>query len=143
MWDWIAKSFKSAINMIIGWWDDLHFTMPSFDTHIPGIGKVGGFDVGMPHIPKLASGGIGSGLTRVNEMGGELFNLPTGTVVSPHANAQSAMAGGYGSAGTQRLEIEWVGGNAGDEFMTWLRNNIRIRGGNNKNSVQNVLGQSY
>jgi hypothetical protein len=31
--------------------------------------------------------------------------------------------------GSSRLEIEWVGGNAGDEFMNWLKKNIRIRGG--------------
>jgi hypothetical protein len=34
------------------------------------------------------------------------------------------------------LTLEWVGGNAGDEFIAWLRKNIRVRGG----SVQSVLG---
>jgi hypothetical protein len=32
--------------------------MPSVDTHIPGVGKVGGFTLGTPDIPKLAGGGI-------------------------------------------------------------------------------------
>jgi hypothetical protein len=36
----------------------------------------------------------------------------------------SAMAGGAAT-----LQIEWVGGAASDEFITWLRRNIRIRGG--------------
>lgn len=28
-----------------------------------------------------------------------------------------------------RVQLEWVGGNAGDGFMTWLQKNIRTRGG--------------
>lgn len=58
MWDGIKDAFRDAIDFIIRGWDALHFKMPSINTHIPGIGKIGGFDVGMPHIPLLASGGI-------------------------------------------------------------------------------------
>ena len=40
MWDGIANAFISAINALIGGWNSLHFTIPSFDTHIPGIGTI-------------------------------------------------------------------------------------------------------
>jgi tape measure domain-containing protein len=61
MWDGIWSAFKSTINAVIGGWNSLHFGMPSVDTHIPGIGKVGGFDVGVPQIPYLATGGVVKG----------------------------------------------------------------------------------
>lgn len=58
MWDGIKDAFRSAINFIIRGWNSLHFGMPSFDTHIPGVGKVGGFDIGVPTIHELHTGGI-------------------------------------------------------------------------------------
>lgn len=63
MWDGLKEAFRAAINWIIDGWNRMHFTMPSIDTHIPGIGKVGGFDLGLPQIPRLAAGGITSGPT--------------------------------------------------------------------------------
>jgi hypothetical protein len=61
----ITAPFRSAINTIIGWWNDLvgHLKIPSFNvnTHIPGVGKVGfsGVDIGSHlQIPALASGGV-------------------------------------------------------------------------------------
>jgi phage-related protein len=58
MWDGIKNAFKSAINWIIGKWNGLQFKLPSVDTHIPGVGTVGGFTLGTPDIPRLAKGGI-------------------------------------------------------------------------------------
>jgi hypothetical protein len=77
------------------------------------------------------AGGIGGGWATVGEYGRELVRLPQGSHVYPHS--QAAMAG---AAAPAKLQIEWIGGNASDEFITWLRKNIRIRGGD----VQSVLG---
>lgn len=56
--DGLWNAFKSAVNLIIRGWNSLKFTMPSINTHIPGVGKVGGFTVGVPQIPTLHTGGI-------------------------------------------------------------------------------------
>lgn len=57
LWDGIKDGFKGAINWIIRKWNDLSFTLPEVDTHIPGVGKVGGGTLSTPDIPLLASGG--------------------------------------------------------------------------------------
>lgn len=61
----IASAIKAPINAVIGAINAVQipaFTLPSVDTHLPGIGKVGGGTVGpwdlFPDIPKLALGGI-------------------------------------------------------------------------------------
>lgn len=82
-----------------------------------------------------AVGGSRSGFTLVGEHGPELVSLPSGSMV--HSNPDTRrMFDSMGGGGGGVLQIEWVGGNAGDEFLTWLRRNIRIKGGN----VQQVLG---
>lgn len=65
----IVSAFKGAINWIIRGLNMLHFTVPSFDTHIPGLGKVGGFTVGIPQIPLLDVGGdvLRTGLAVVHQ----------------------------------------------------------------------------
>jgi TP901 family phage tail tape measure protein len=83
-----------------------------------------------------AGGGPRSGMVWVGEQGPELVRLPSGSSVIPSGQSRSMAAAAAGD-GTQRLQIEWVGGNAGDEFMSWLRKNIRVLGGN----VQTALGQ--
>lgn len=82
-----------------------------------------------------AVGGPRSGLVMVGEQGPELVSLPSGSTVHSNPDTQRMMSG-VGGGGGGRLQIEWVGGNASDEFFTWLRRNIRIKGGN----VQTVLG---
>ncbi|MFG2913361.1 phage tail tape measure protein [Kitasatospora sp. NPDC048298] len=84
-----------------------------------------------------ATGGPRGGLTWVGEQGPELVRLPGGSTVIP-AGQSRAMAEGAVGGGAVTLQLEWVGSNAGDEFMSWLRNNIRIRGGD----VQRVLGRA-
>lgn len=72
MWDWVSASFKSAINIVIGWWDALRFPLPK--VHIWGVGDVGGGEVGVPYISPLATGGLvlptpGGTVVRVAEAG--------------------------------------------------------------------------
>jgi TP901 family phage tail tape measure protein len=96
MFNGIWNAFKQVVNWIIGGWDALHFGIPSFDTHIPGVGKVGGFDIGVPQIPYLAGGGQLNlaGWNVVGENGAELVG-PGGRV---HSNRDSAKILNSGSS---------------------------------------------
>jgi ABC-type transporter Mla subunit MlaD len=58
MFDSLWQGFRGTINRIIDGWNGLHFGIPAIDTHIPGIGKIGGESVGVPQIPRLAQGGL-------------------------------------------------------------------------------------
>lgn len=58
MFDGVKNAFKAAINWIIERWNKLEFKIPGVDTHIPGVGKIGDFTLGVPDIPLLAAGGI-------------------------------------------------------------------------------------
>lgn len=55
MWDGIKNGFRAAINWIIDRWNSLDFTIGSIDTPF---GKIGGYTIGVPDIPRLAQGGI-------------------------------------------------------------------------------------
>jgi hypothetical protein len=128
------NSFKSVVNLIADAWNSLHFSMPSFNIlgwHTPS------FTVTVPQLPHwMAAGGVASGgPTWVGEQGPELVNLPSGAQVLPHSNAMAAAAGG-GAATTHVVQLEFVG-SPGDPLLEWLRNAIRVRGGN----VQEVVGQ--
>jgi phage-related protein len=96
MWDGIKDAFRAAINWIIKGWNSLHFKMPSIDTHIPGVGKVGGFDLGLPQIPYLADGGtaLSGGWAVVGERGPELINLNRGATVQPLTGRNAPRGGG-------------------------------------------------
>jgi TP901 family phage tail tape measure protein len=85
MWDGIGEAFRGAINWMIDMWNGLEFTLPEVDTHIPGIGKVGGFGLSTPDIERLADGGIltSAGSVWVGERGPELLTLPKGASVTP------------------------------------------------------------
>ena len=70
---------ESAINTIIRAWNRLEFKMPSVNTHIPGVGTVGGFTIGTPNaplisLPRLDKGGtvLKTGLAVVDR--GETFS---------------------------------------------------------------------
>lgn len=55
MWDGLSGSFKGAINLMIGWWNDLSFHIDIPDK-IPGLPD--SFTISTPNIPMLANGGI-------------------------------------------------------------------------------------
>lgn len=57
MFDGIWQAFRSAINKVISGWNSLSFSLPGVNTHIPGVGSIGGFTIGTPDIPLLATGG--------------------------------------------------------------------------------------
>src|SRR5690554_3037172 len=72
MWDGIKNAFRSALNWIIDKWNGLSFTLPEMD--LGPLGKVGGWTLSPPSIPRLAQGGIvpatpGGRIVRVAEAG--------------------------------------------------------------------------
>lgn len=81
MWHGISDAFTEALNTIIGWWDNLHFTLGAFDVlglHFPGV------TIGMPSIPKIPlpqyhTGGIVQGTPGVEQ----LARLMPGEIVTP------------------------------------------------------------
>lgn len=84
IWD----ALKSAIN---GGIDSLNRKLEfSFDTHIPGVGKVA---IDMPDIGHLYKGtkNWGGGLTWVGEKGPELLNLPRGSQVLSNRESMAAL----------------------------------------------------
>jgi TP901 family phage tail tape measure protein len=85
MFDGIKEAFRAAINWIIRAWNGLEFTIPAVDTHIPGIGKIGGFTLDAPNIPFLAAGGtaLAPGLAVVGENGPELAFMNRGATIQP------------------------------------------------------------
>jgi hypothetical protein len=161
MWDWVSRGIGNVtatvsqgfhtlindliegINWAIGYVNGATQKISDAWTWIPGASSSG--IPGIPTIPLWkAAGGIAGGLSAIiGERGVELMHLPDGTQIMPHANTASAIATGAagGGGGVGRLQIEWIGGSGGDEVMTWLRKNIRIRAGAGPNSVQRALGQ--
>ncbi|TIC78776.1 tape measure protein [Nocardioides sp. GY 10127] len=90
MFNGIKDAFKSAINWIIEKWNALSFSIPSIDTHIPGVGQVGGFTLSTPDIPMLRLGGdVTTGKSYIVGDGGvpELFVPSTSGHVYPSVDA--------------------------------------------------------
>jgi len=63
MWKPVSKGFDSAIDAIKGiwnafvrFWNGIQISIPAID--VPFLGRVGGFNVGLPDLPHLATGGI-------------------------------------------------------------------------------------
>lgn len=102
MWDPIWNAFKAVINFIIDGWNSLHFRLPSISLPF-GMGSFGGADIGVPQLPRLASGGIADmgGMVRVGEFGPENLFLPRGAQVHP----LPASTGGGGGGGTTTIEV--------------------------------------
>jgi hypothetical protein len=78
MWDGIKDAFRSAINFIIRGWNSLHFHVPGFSAFGH---KIGGFDLGLPPIHELATGGIirataGGVFARIGEAGSNEAVIP-------------------------------------------------------------------
>ena len=55
--DSVWNSFKAVMNRIVDGWNGLEFSLPSIDTKIPGVGRIGGFKIGTPDIPRFHQGG--------------------------------------------------------------------------------------
>lgn len=117
MWDGMKNGFRAAINYIIGKWNSLQFTIPSFSI----LGKsFGGGSIGTPNIPQLADGAIvkaspGGTLVNVGEGGEDEAVVPLGR------GAQSVQQG-------RPVEVTLVIEGAETEFRRWLNKSIRVKG---------------
>lgn len=87
-------------------------------------------------VSAAASGGARSGMVLVGERGPELVKLPSGSYVTPAGRTQQMLSAGGGAAPVV-VEINAAG--LDTALLTWLRNAVRVRGGN----VQTALGQGY
>jgi phage-related protein len=88
----IASGIKSELNKVIDGWNGISFSLPSIDTHLPGVGKIGGITIGTPDIPHLAAGGITTGPMVAligDNPGGREAVIPLGS-----SAGQSALGGG-------------------------------------------------
>lgn len=120
MFDGIWDSFRGALNQIIDGWNGLSFTLPSVDTHIPGVGKIGGWTLSTPNIPRLHSGGV----VHADSPGGDaLIIAQDGERLTP-----APSFGQFAAGGQQEIHIH-----IGDETVTRMiertsdRRPIRIR----------------
>lgn len=92
MWNGIKNSFRGAINSVIGWWNGLHFTLPSVSVFGH---KIGGFTLSTPNIGYLASGGLAlAGHSYiVGEKGPELLTMgPQSGHVTPNDRLAGTLA---------------------------------------------------
>ncbi len=122
MWDWIKNSFKSAVNAIIDWWNGLKFKAPT--VHIPGTNlNVGGFTIGLPTLPHLASGGI-------------VKARPGGTavVLGEGGRDEAVVPLGSGMGGPMVLEIR-SGGSRMDDLIVEIINKAARTGRLNQRSA--------
>jgi hypothetical protein len=118
MWDGLKNGFRAAINWVIGRWNSISFSVPSFTF----LGKnFGGGTVGVPKIPQLADGGIvkaspGGTLVNVGEGGQDEAVVPLGR------GAQSV-----DRAADRPIVLEIVPGGEAD-FRRWINKTIRVKG---------------
>jgi hypothetical protein len=147
LFDGIKDAFRSAINWVIGKWNGLSFSIPGVNTHIPGVGHVGGFTLSTPNVPYLAKGGhiLGGGLAVVGDAGPELLNLPRGASVEPlpgaaagsHLAALPAGTAAFQPAAAAPQPIVIQAGGLDRALLQWLQNAVRTQGGG---SAQVLLG---
>ena len=52
----VVNAFRTIYNAFADFWNSIDITFPELD--IPFFGKIGGFSIGLPDIPRLAQGGI-------------------------------------------------------------------------------------
>lgn len=113
MWDGMKSGFRTAVNWVIGKWNGLRFTIPSFSI----LGKsFGGGSIGVPSIPYLADGGIVTGptLAMIGEGGEDEAVVPLSKL--PELDGRD-----------DRPIVLAIDGNETD-FRRWLKKSIRVKG---------------
>lgn len=118
MWNGLKSGFRAAINYVVGAWNRLHFTIPSFSI----LGKsFGGGTIGVPQIPGLAKGGIVQA-----KPGGTLVNVGEGgrdEAVVPLGRGPNSLP----TADDRPTVVQIVPGGE-REFRTWIKKSIRVKG---------------
>jgi TP901 family phage tail tape measure protein len=113
----IAGVWINTASAIIGFWEKAAQLGPIAGPIFGGVmtGVLTGFAIAQTaaiaseeFVPAFQRGGTARGLSRINEGGGEILNLPDGTVVLPHDISQQIAAG----AGSQTIfHISFAGAN--------------------------------
>lgn len=126
VWDGIVSSIKGTINSLIGiinkfidGFNKIKITVPSVD--IPLVGKVGGFTIGMPQIPKIPALATGTNYVP-NDM---LAYIHKGEAVVPR-EYNPAAGGGASSGGTIVIELD--GRVIAQKTFERLGGTLRMRG---------------
>lgn len=118
MWAGLKAGFRTAVNWVIGKWNSLHFTIPSFSV----LGHTfGGGTIGVPHIPQLAHGGIvkaraGGTLVNVGEGGQDEAVVPLNQMPDPAQQRD------------ERPTIVQIVPGGEQEFRRWINRSIRVKG---------------
>ncbi|MGW3936436.1 phage tail tape measure protein [Streptomyces phaeochromogenes] len=125
MWDGITRSFKGAINGVIGWWNNLSFTI--------GGGSIMGVDIpsitlGTPNIPYLADGGVvtSATLAMVGEGREAEAVLPLSRLDGMLRGVATAVRGTGDPRGRDRLVIDVTG--ADEEMKRLIARIVRVDG---------------
>jgi len=130
----ILGVLSDAASAIMGWWAAASKLGPFFGPLFAGgmtalTTALSGIQMGLiakqQFVPAMAEGGTTSGVTRVNERGGEILNLPGGTIVIPNdISREIARAGG--SSGTN-INISFSGANISNDIDLDRVTNIVIK----------------
>ncbi|MER2507810.1 MAG: hypothetical protein ABTQ27_03525, partial [Amaricoccus sp.] len=123
----IAQQFKSVLTGAVSLREGLSNVLGSlggrlFDSGLDaGIGMIGGA-LGIPGFAR-GTGFAPGGLARINELGGEIVNLPRGAQVIPHdisrrmAEASGEASGGWGGPRGIAVSVSGARGNSEIESM--------------------------
>lgn len=135
MWDGVKNAFKSAIDWILRGWNKLHFKMPS--VNLGPLGRIGGFDFGLPPIPLLAQGGVVK-----HSAGGTLAVIGEGNedeIVSPLSKVKSLVGAG-GQDHSVTLTIDSGGSEMDALILKIIRKAVRAQGGNGRALAIKTVG---
>lgn len=142
LFDGVKSAFKSAVNWIIGKWNNLSLRIGGGT--IMGV-KIPSITLSTPNLPYLAKGGtaVTGGLAIVGENGPELLNLTPGAEVRPLTDTPRAVpftprpAGGGGGTNVPRsIRLETDNTDLGRFLQKVIRRVVIDQGGD----VQLVLG---
>jgi phage-related protein len=74
---------KGIYNAFAHVWNAISVSIPEVDTHIPGIGKIGGGSISLPKLPILAAGGLMTRSGLVYAHAGEVISPAPASAVRP------------------------------------------------------------
>lgn len=104
-WDDLAGVVEGAIEIIVGLVEGVAGILGSLASGVKGVAewasdKWNQYVVGDTEGNASGTNNFAGGLTRINEQGGEIVNLPSGTQIIPHDLARNQIGNSYGSTVT-------------------------------------------
>lgn len=136
MWDSIVSNFRSAVNRVIGMWNNLSFTIGGGS--IMGV-SIPSMTLNTPNIPYLAEGGITQGptLAMIGEGAEQEAVLPLSKLDSLMRSAAGVgRTGGDTTRGEIRVTLDASGGTSA--LRTALQEIVQVEG---RGDVQTAFGQ--